>query len=94
MRRVSNECVDCTALGLPCLCSSCPNLHVLRLYCDHCNKETSELFRLDDEEVCEDCLLENADVVVCANCGDADLLFDHEGTMLCARCLREATRIE
>lgn len=91
MKRFVNECVDC---GLPCMGKSCPNRNVARLYCDHCHKDVPELFRLDDEEVCEDCLLENAEAVTCENCGDADVLFDHEGTMLCARCLREATRIE
>lgn len=93
MRRVSNECVDCTALGLPCLCGSCPNRHVLRLYCDRCHKETSELFKIDEDEICEDCLLEQAEFVQCENCGDATELVYYNGKMLCNCCFMDATRI-
>lgn len=59
MKKIENECVDC---GLPCLSSSCPNLNVIRYYCDRCGNE-DKLYYYDNEELCEECLLKNFEVV-------------------------------
>lgn len=53
MIKTFNECVNC---GLPCLGDTCPNRHVTRFYCDKCGDETDELYEVDGEELCEDCL--------------------------------------
>ena len=55
MRRVFNECVGCTSVGLRCLGSACPNRNVERLYCDRCGKEIVEAQQIDGEELCEEC---------------------------------------
>ena len=53
MIKTVNECVNC---GLPCLGDTCPNRHVTRCYCDRCGDETDELYEVDGEDLCEDCL--------------------------------------
>ena len=63
MKKIENECVSCTAIGLYCLGSSCPNRNVVRYYCDCCKKEAETLYLLDDEELCSDCILERLEVV-------------------------------
>ena len=57
MVKTENQCVDC---GLPCLGSSCPNRNVKVHYCDKCNDKLSydEMYEVDDEELCEECLKE------------------------------------
>lgn len=59
MKKIENECIDC---GLPCLGSACPYRNVVRFYCDKCGKEKA-LRHYDDRELCEDCLLDNFEVV-------------------------------
>lgn len=59
MKRIENECVNC---DLHCIGSSCPNLNVVRYYCDECGYE-AKLRRYDGRELCEDCLLLEFDVV-------------------------------
>lgn len=54
MRTVNDECVDC---GLPCMGNQCPNMNVVRHYCDNCGEET-ELYYFDDEELCIYCIIE------------------------------------
>jgi hypothetical protein len=57
MKQITDECVSC---GLPCLGNSCPNVNVVRWYCDDCGDEVEpeELYVTeDDEELCQDCLL-------------------------------------
>ena len=55
MIRYENQCVDC---GLPCF-SSCPYKNVEVHYCDHCDAEMyEEIYQVDGEELCEDCLKE------------------------------------
>ena len=62
MKKVENECVGCTDLGLHCLGSSCPNREVIRFYCDRCGKEEI-LYHYENEELCKDCLLEKFEIV-------------------------------
>lgn len=59
MIRYENECVSC---GLPCLGASCPYREVVRYYCDHCGSE-EKLYRYDNKELCEECLLKNFEVI-------------------------------
>ena len=53
MVKTESGCVDC---GLPCLGTSCPNYRVLVLVCDQCHSEVDELYEVDGEDLCEDCL--------------------------------------
>ncbi len=53
MVKVESGCVDC---GLPCLRTACPNYKVLVLVCDRCHDEVDELYEVDGEDLCEDCL--------------------------------------
>ena len=52
-----NHCVHC---GLPCRGSDCPNRNVEVCYCDKCKGEIpyDQIYEVDDEELCEDCLKE------------------------------------
>ena len=62
MKRIENECVGCTSIGLSCLGISCPNRNVVRFYCDKCGEE-EKLYYYNGEELCQDCLLEKFEVV-------------------------------
>ena len=59
MKKIENECVGC---DLPCLGNSCPNRNVVRFYCDKCGEEAM-LYKYNDEELCQDCLLKEFEVV-------------------------------
>lgn len=62
MKKLENECVGCTSVGLHCIGSSCPNLNVPHFYCDECGYE-EKLYHYNDRELCKDCLAEEFDVV-------------------------------
>lgn len=62
MKKIEDECVGCTSVGLHCLGTSCLNRNVVRFYCDRCEKETT-LYHYDEEELCADCILEEFEVV-------------------------------
>lgn len=62
MRKVEDECVGCTNIGLYCIGSSCPNRNVPHYYCDRCGNE-DKLYCYDGEELCEECLLKEFEVV-------------------------------
>lgn len=53
MVKVESGCVSC---GLPCWGTACPNYQVLVLVCDRCHDEVDELYEVDGEDLCEDCL--------------------------------------
>lgn len=55
MIKYEDECVGCSALGLPCYGITCPNRNVPHLYCDECGEE-AELYEFDGEELCLDCI--------------------------------------
>ena len=61
MKSVENECVGCPP-EMGCLGRSCPYRNVVHYYCDKCGKE-SKLRHYDGSELCEECLLEEFDVV-------------------------------
>lgn len=56
----SNDCCDCT---LPCIRQSCPYYKVKHFKCDECGEEDIKLYKHDDRELCENCLLEEFEVV-------------------------------
>lgn len=58
MEKTVNECVGCRDLGKPCLGSACPNRNILKFFCDRCGIEMTDIYDVDGEELCEDCLKE------------------------------------
>ena len=56
MVRIENQCCHCAVPGYPCLGSSCPNLRVEVHYCDKCDNELEDIYEVDGEELCEECL--------------------------------------
>ena len=58
MVRHENQCCDCAAPGYPCRGDACPLRHVEIYYCDHCHEELDEIYDVDGEELCEECLKE------------------------------------
>lgn len=55
MLKIENHCVDC---GIHCLGDICPNRRVEVHYCDKCGCELEEIYEVEGEELCEDCLKE------------------------------------
>ena len=53
MLKTVNGCVDC---DLPCIGSACPYRYEVVMYCDRCLEDVDELFEVDGEDLCEDCL--------------------------------------
>ena len=58
MIRIENHCCDCEVPGYPCRGNACPNRHVEVHYCDQCGEEIDEIYEVDGEELCEECLKE------------------------------------
>lgn len=58
MVRYENHCCDCAVPGYPCMGASCPLLKVEVHYCDHCEEELEDIYDVDGEELCEECLKE------------------------------------
>lgn len=56
MVRYENHCCDCAAPGYPCLGNACSLRRVEVHYCDHCKDEIEEIYDVDGEELCEECL--------------------------------------
>jgi hypothetical protein len=52
MVKYENQCVGCET----CIGSSCKYLRVPVHYCDKCKWELDEVFDVDGQELCEDCL--------------------------------------
>lgn len=50
-----DRCVDC---DLPCMGLGCPNRNVEVHYCDQCQEELGDIYEVDGDELCEDCLKE------------------------------------
>lgn len=90
MKKVFNECVGCTAIGLPCLGSACSFRNVTRLFCDWCGEETDILYEGEcGEELCEECELKSFEdaKIVCSECGNDEALYEYEGKNICYCCL-------
>lgn len=56
MLTYENQCVGCTSMGLSCMGTTCPNRNVRVYYCDKCGDELEEVYDVDGEELCEECL--------------------------------------
>ena len=57
-----DECVGCpTEMG--CMGSACQNRNVPHFYCDKCGDDVEKLYNYDGEELCEECLLEEFEVI-------------------------------
>lgn len=53
MRKVIDNCVGCTDLGLPCMGNSCPNRKTYVEFCDECDDHAN--YFIDGKSYCEDC---------------------------------------
>ena len=58
MKKIENQCCDCAVPGYPCRGDACPLTKVVVHYCDKCGCEIDEVYDVDGEELCEDCLKE------------------------------------
>ena len=60
MVQYENHCCECAAPGYPCSGSACPLRKVPVYYCDKCGEELDDedIYEVDDEELCEECLKE------------------------------------
>ena len=58
MVRYENQCCDCATPNYPCIGSACPLRKVPVHYCDNpkCGEELDEIYEVDGEEFCEECL--------------------------------------
>ena len=56
MVRYENQCCGCATESYPCLGGACPNVRVPVHYCDQCDCELDDVYEVDGEELCEDCL--------------------------------------
>lgn len=58
MKKLENHCCDCATEGYPCRGASCPNKNVEVYYCDKCGDLLEDIYDVDGEELCENCLKE------------------------------------
>ena len=60
MVEYENRCCDCATEGYPCKGDLCPLRRVEVHYCENpnCGEELDEIYEVDGEEYCEDCLKE------------------------------------
>lgn len=62
MIRYEDQCVGCPH-EIGCLGSSCPYVHVPLLICDACGEEVYELYWVDGEQLCKECVLKQFEMV-------------------------------
>jgi hypothetical protein len=60
MVKYESGCVDC---GFPCIGMACRHYRVKVLKCDNCRQEVDKLYKYDGKELCEECVLEELEVV-------------------------------
>ena len=58
MVKYEDYCYGCATPGYPCRGSECPLRRVEVHYCDYCGDEVGEIYDVDGEELCEECLKE------------------------------------
>ena len=58
MIKYENLCCDCATENYPCRGALCPLRKVPVHYCDECEEELDEVYEVDGEELCEECLKE------------------------------------
>lgn len=63
MISIGNNCCGCAVPAYPCLGGSCPLRRQKHYYCDSCGDEVDKLYRIDDGEYCEQCVLERLEGV-------------------------------
>lgn len=63
MIRVENDCCGCAVPAYPCLGDSCPLRHSRHLYCDKCGDEVDKLYIIGNKELCDECALEELEVL-------------------------------
>ena len=57
MKKEVDLCVDCTAVGLHCRGEACDYFKpVTVIVCAKCGEELDDVYDVDGEELCEDCL--------------------------------------
>lgn len=56
MVRLENHCCDCATPAYPCRGALCPLTSVEVHYCDRCDEELDDIYDVEGEELCEDCL--------------------------------------
>ncbi|MBQ2395637.1 MAG: hypothetical protein II304_01175 [Bacteroidales bacterium] len=54
---MEDECCGCAVPAYPCLGSACPRRNIPHFYCDECEKEVEELYKTEDGDLCEKCVL-------------------------------------
>ena len=59
MIKYEKECVGCPP-EMGCMGDACKYRNVPHLYFDNCGEDCEELYVVDDEELCEECLLKTA----------------------------------
>lgn len=62
MIKITDECVHCPP-GTGCLGEYCPNKHVEHYICDKCGEEVDDLYWVNGEQFCSDCVLSEFDKV-------------------------------
>ena len=56
MVKIENRCCDCATPAYPCIGNACSLLKVEVHYCDKCGEELGDIYEVDYEELCEECL--------------------------------------
>ena len=62
IKKVDN-CVGCRTIFGSCMGTLCPNHARLALVCDICGGEEEKLYKVDGQEICEECLLEHFETI-------------------------------
>ena len=57
-----SECCDCATPLYPCRGENCPNRRNV-LICENCGEEFEKLYRTEDGDLCEECVLSKLEVV-------------------------------
>ena len=63
MVKYEDECVGCPP-EMGCLGNSCRYKNVKHFYCDKCGEDVEELYKVDGEELCEECLKANFEKII------------------------------
>lgn len=62
MKKIIDNCVGCTDIGLQCIGKSCPNKAYLSSVCDSCEREV-KLYKYNGGEYCSECILDELEEV-------------------------------
>lgn len=64
MVKIMNECCNCATPGYPCRGKACERQHVKHLICNRCGMDVEELYVIDGQEICLDCLPHVVETIV------------------------------